>query len=336
MAFNILNIGFDGTVESSFGDRTNYQSNGDQNDIIYFLGTNYGTSAWSNPKNSHITVTTSNITSGDTAVLFDDSTPDATSGTIGNNGNGVATVVLNFTSCIINPTRVDIAGRTSGFGSNNRILNVQVEVSKDNTNWTPLKDPEDFPQFAGILWRNFYNDTDVSGYYKYLRFKYTNGVNNHPTVSISEIKIYGKLKRTDGGVASRVSPVTSLENLADSNITTPQEGDILYREAGFMQAEKETPYRTYREVLSNNFVISNTLFRRPNFYVLDPGGANRNVDLPSLATTGDYIRIRNLNPSFDLVIREPGPIAIQTLSTAAGSTQADCWYDGSNWNLVTY
>jgi len=104
MAVNIVNIGFKGTYPSSTADRTGYVSDLDTNDVFYFLGTNYGTTAWSNPPGtSHLTFTEDlAFGNGDPQeVLFDSNAPTNANDYLSNSSGTPVTMEATATNPVI-------------------------------------------------------------------------------------------------------------------------------------------------------------------------------------------------------------------------------------------
>ncbi len=344
MAFNILNIGFDGTIDSPFADRTNFVSLGDNNDIFYYLGTNYGTSAWANPTGSEVLISSSNsINSGSFDNLIDDD--NNINLPLLNLASNPETVIytFDFANAIINPTKVDISlssgTNTSGNNTNLR----RIQVSNDNSNWTQIGSDNTFytgndlnVNGIGPVWTTF--NPSLSGYWKYFRVLLDRNNSSSPTsfIHINEIKIYGTLLRQNGN-ASKVSIPTTFASLGNVDIDTAVPGDTLVYENNQVTNVQRKIYRTTRLTMSGDISVGNTQFT-PNFYVLDPGGANRNFNLPATPTTSQYFRVRNLNTSFEINIREAGTTTIATIGGpgGAGLTQADMWYDGVEWTVISY
>lgn len=330
MAFNILNIGYDGTVSSTFADRTGYVSNGDNNDIFYFLGTNYGTTAWSNPA-AGLNLTVSGGNSGDDTTWVDNTT---TSNSIGNGTSH--NHQFEFDTCIVNLTRVDYYVYAPSGVSSDVLQQVRLEVSPDGVAWTQIAvNNDDVFGDNGGQWITFDN-LNYTSYNPYFRIGFTKQIafNNANSFRLGEVKAYGTLKRTDGGEASRTSLPQTIDQLPDIEINSPQDGDYLTWAGGVVQHTREKLYETVRT--TNNVVLADNQFL-PNFYIITPS-TTRTVDLPPNPVAGQFFRIRNLNTTFEIQIREPGPTLVATIGGAGGPglTQADCYYDGTEWTVIQY
>lgn len=331
MTFNILNIGFKGTVASSVADRSGYISNGDENDIFYYLGSNYGTSNWINPHTlGEITVSGPDFGSAVTMV-------DNSNTSTGYNNSSTRVFKAEFLNSIISPTRVDYFAH---FPINNGFYNfssIRAEVSNDDINWTEIGSSSGFAGggSAGNTWRNIVNDLDID-FFKYLRVRLfgASGGANSAIPRIGEVKVYGDVKRIDGQEASQISLPRTLEQLADVEINNPLDGDYLYWTGGGVRHQREKLYETVRT--TDNVILEDNQYL-PNFYIITPT-TTHTVDLPPNPSIGQFFRIRNLDNIFEVQIREPGPTIVSTIggSGGIGLTQADCYYDGTEWSIIQY
>ena len=334
MAFNILNIGFDGTLASTFADRTNRVSEGDDNDIFYFLGTNYGTSSWSNPDGAGLLTLSGSEFGGNNWT-------DNTTTSSGYHNSTVFDHNFTFNNVIVNIERLDYFVYAPSASSADILQEVRLEVSLDNSTWIQVAVNStdvlgDVNGGAGDWVSIFPN---YEGYYPYMRIGFTKQIEFDGSLSfrLGEAKAYGTLKRTDGGEAGRVTPPTTLAGLPDVLIDTPQDGDYLYWNSGVVQHRREKLYRTSRQVMTGTVApTAEVNNEEPNFYVLDPNGASRNFDLPNSPERNLYFRVRNLDNGFEINIRESA-VTVATIGGAGGSglTQADMWYDGTEWQIIT-
>ena len=326
MATNIINIGFKGTYPSSTADRTGYVTDLDFNDVFYFLGTNYGTQAWVPP------ATTSNLTFTNTTgsffgpaeeeVLFDSNLT-----TYINSGGGAETITAQFNTARVQPTFVQLYIDFTFPGA--QVQNLVLEGSNDNVVWDELTDIT--PTVTGSGPQVFeFPSLFASAYYEYLRLRVSN-INN-TGVRLTQWKVYGNLFRTDGGEASSVTPVTAVEGLPKF-IPEPsgvKDGDLLFYEGGVVTNRRNTLYETERIVMTGNLVLSAEHY--PNFYILDPNGATRTVDLPASPLESQFIRIKTLDPLFTININDGGTVATLDSSTL----MIEAYYDETDWVILNY
>ena len=334
MTFNVLNIGFAGSFSSNYIERP-FTANEANEDIFYFLGTEFGTTSWSNPNgNGQLTVTVhAGSTSGSPTVLTD--LVDVSSVA----GNAVTWgLQFEFNNCVVSPTDIYIERTFGSSSDNNDVIDQVWEGSNNGTDWEVIGsnniiDAGDISQ----QWENINPNIDT-GFFKFLRFTFTTGgLTGSIGLNIREMELYGALKTLDGTSVSRISPPTSIGNFPDLDLDSPQDGDYLYWDNGRILHRREKLYRTSRQVLSTDIAPSGGLNNQePNFYVLDPGGASRNFDLPANPITGLFYRVRNLDTVFEINIREAA-VTVATIGGAggAGLTQADMWYDGTEWSIIT-
>lgn len=341
MATNIVNIGFKGTYPSSTADRTGYVSDGDNNDIFYFMGTNYGTQAWANPEGTaRLTTTHTGLASSydDLSRPTDNQSPANASGGGGQpgispNASSQATLTFNFLTCKVRPTRVDVSTYSLGNGApayahNNR----QVQVSNNGSTWITLNNAGNASLSNAVEWWNVFDDNSVEEYYQYVRYVWTVGTQGFSWQSLGEVKIYGDLFRTDGGTGSFVTPVNTIEQLpkyVDNNL---QHGDLLYYAGGTVTSRRRLLYNTSRLTMTGTLAISAEYF--PNFYILNPDGSPRNVDLPASPLDETFLRFKTLDGTNAITIRESGPTTIATLNTT--TPVIDLYYSNSTWTVVNY
>lgn len=334
MTFNILNIGYDGSVASTYADRTGYVSNGDNNDIFYFLGTNFGNSVWGNPTPSKVNITGTNIINYNnyTSLTNNDISGDAfTSISPGN--STVGRVTIEFLNIIVKVSRFDVAYRSDQTTADNVANNRILEASTDGVNWVTIYNAGNITIPAGNFWYNIGNSTPTNRYFKYLRYSW-NTINGSGFTGLKEVKLYGEIKTTNNTEASRISLPTTISQLPDVNLTSPQDGDYLTWLGGEVTNLREKLYETVRT--TNSVTTANNQFL-PNFYVMTPS-STLTFDLPPTPVVGQFFRVRNLNNLQEVQIREPGPTLIATIGGAGGPglTQADCYYDGTEWTVIQY
>lgn len=333
MAFNILNIGFSGDVASTFADRSTYVDENDNGDIFYYIGTNFGTSAWSNPTSTpFLSITNTGLQPASINNLTDD---NQTTRLAGNSNSGLSMVFnLNFTDVIVQPTLIQLAYVNTASGSPG-YSNVFFDGSNDGSTWTELIDIADFSADANSasgIWLPPETITDLR-FWTNLRLRWTT-TNSASSNNFSSLLIYGNIKRTDGGTASRVSLPQTINELPDVVINSAQDGDYLEWAGGVVRSKREKLYETVR---TTNSVTTEEAQYLPNFYIITPSTAE-NFDLPPNPIAGQFFRVRNLDNLFQIDIREPGPTVVASIGGAGGPglTQADCYYDGTEWTIITY
>jgi hypothetical protein len=328
MATNIVNIGFKGTYPSTTADRTGYVSAMDTNDIFYYLGTNYGTQSWTNP-NGGPNLTTSLSNAWSAANNANTLTDNSTGGGVTENSNDGLIATFNFLTCKVQPTRIDVA---SNWNMSTSGVNWTAEASEDGINWETI-----VPVFnvgfttGGIRIHNF-TPVNATKYYSYIRLRLSSSNSNATDIYHSEVKIYGKLFRTDGGLASYVSPVTTVEQLPKYIPDDLHDGDLLYYSGGIVTTKRRKLYETERLTMTGTLVISPKFF--PNFYILNPNGAVRNIDLPAQPLDEQFLRFKTLDPLNAISIREGGTTTIATLNTSFPIV--DLYYSNNTWSVISY
>ena len=335
MTFNVLNVGFDGTVSTAYVDRTGYISDGDNNDVFYYLGTNFDTTPWADPSgNGQVTTSFTDFIGGAQTSVTDNAT--TLSGAYFDDNPVFSYVTFQFTNCVVSPSRISEHVR-DGINSGHDILNRQLEGSNNGSSWTVLSTAANVAGTGFVSrWVNGYTNLD-SPYYSYLRLRYRNEVGNSNGARLNEIKLYGRIRRLDGGTAQKVSPAATFSALPDVDLSGAQDGDVLIWDRGRVSYGREIPYRCTRFNMTGTVTTGDTQ-TNPNTYSVDPNGANRNFDLPVTPFTGQYFRVRNRDIAYAIAIREPGPTTVATIGgggPGAGLTQAEMWYDGTEWQIIT-
>jgi len=329
MAVNIVNVGFKGTYPSTTADRTNYISNLDENDVLYFLGTDYGTQAWSNPGSGpHLNFTnTSGFFAGvENEVLFDNEAPGSTGSSYINNTSGIFTFTLEFNTCKVQPTFCQLY--TYG-ASAVTVVNVDLQGSNDNLIWETISNTSNYsvpPSTVGVF---EFPGLFANKYYSYLRVR----LSSSSSARHNELKIYGNLFRTDGGKASSISPITTIESLPKfiPELSGVQDGDLLYYSSGVITNQRNTLYETERLVMTGPLVVPNEHF--PNFYILDPNSSVRTVTLPTTPIDNQFFRFKTLDPLNAITI-EDGTSPIATLNSS--TLVSDLYWDGVDWTVLNY
>lgn len=340
MAFNVLNVGFPGTVATPYSNRQNWQSNGDTNDIFYHIGTNFGTAAWVNPLTTPFvsfvgTEGSINIVSNG-EFLVDHSTAKGSPGANFSSNTQAQTIArFNFTDLVVRLTGIQISTYSS---TTTTATSVSLQGSVDGTNWITLDNIPNISMFSSQSWDAF-ELIPASGaqqrYYQAVRLRWT-ALNQQSWGSVNEIKLYGDIKRTDGGIADRTPIPTTFASLGNVDVEDAVVGDSLRWFEGGVQPLQKTIYRVSRQTMTGDIALGDEQMT-DNFFVLDPNGAARNFDLPVTPTKNQYFRVRSLDNSFEIRIREAA-VTQATIGGAGGPglTQADMWYDGTQWSIITY
>jgi len=332
MAFNILNIGFDGTVSSSFADRSTYINENDNGDIFYYIGTNFGTSAWVNPLNTSFVTATSgaspSVVNRENATDLDNTS--ATRYSVADDSPVTLAIDYQLNNLIIQPTTVQVAIASTGLSQ--IFSNIKFQASNTGSNWQDLIT---FPDTAtGDSTFTFLNPVNLpnADYWSYFRLVWT-ASNQFSNTGISNLLIYGNLKRLDGGRASKISLPRTINQLDDVIIESPNDGDYLYWDQAIAKHQREKLYETLRT--TDNVVLEDDQYL-PNFYIITPS-ITRTVDLPPNPVAGQFFRIKNLNNLNQIDIREPGPTVVVSIGGTGGPglTQADCYYDGVEWQIIS-
>ena len=348
---NLLNIGFDGTFASSLVDLP-YQGV-ELEGIINHLGRNYGTSG--TYTNAHvggqITVTATNMT----ASAYSPS--DMVNHTAVDSGGFYYTFTtsplyftVEFTDVVVQPSRVRMFFDWGSNSSAYDMLPTDLELygSTDGSTYIKLDDGnsaevESETVAAWADWTAESNLTDElntqTRFWKYIRIQHAGPAAAWSTTGVyfKEFEIYGKLYRLDGGNAGgSQTPVFDLDSVSNANLSGKQDGDYLSWQQGGLYPLRPRFLISTRQSMTGTVTVNSN--HDTNFYILNPNGADRNVDLPTSPIAGVYYRIRNLNNTFELNIRESGPTTIATIGGAggAGLTQAEVWWDGTEWQVITY
>jgi len=329
MAVNIVNIGFKGTYPSSTADRTGYVSDLDTNDVFYFLGTNYGTTAWSNPPGtSHLTFTEDlAFGNGDPQeVLFDSNAPTNANDYLSNSSGTPVTMEAHFTTSRVQPTFVQLYFTFNGVTSVN---NIRLQASDDGIMWEDISTSTNISYTATNPVIFEFPGLNADKYYEYIRIICTPAASS---AQFKEWKLYGNLFRTDAGEASQVTPITTVENLPKfiPEQTGVQDGDLLYYNGGIITNQRNTYYETERITMTGTLALSDNHF--PNFYILDPNGAIRTVTLPPTPLASQFFRIKTLDTGFAITIDDGG-----TVTTLDNSTLVtDLYWDGTEWTAINF
>jgi hypothetical protein len=327
MATNIINIGFKGVYPSTAADRTGYISNGDNNDIFHFLGTNFGNQTWSNPVLGSYLDITSDL--GSPSGVWEEElvreTPQLNFNPpyLGTNGNSLR-VTASFTNLKVRPTFSQIVIYTGLV----TYSDISIQGSNDNTNWESISGSIT-GNFGDVVQYFTIPDIASTRYYSYIRLTITGNNNN---TRLKAWKLYGRLSRTDKEAASFTAPINTLEQLPNYLPDDLHNGDLLYYSGGIITNKRRKLYETKRLIMTGNLTINPTFF--PNFYILDPNGASRNVDLPTTPLDEMFLRFKTLDPSNTINIRESGPTTIATLSTS--TPVVDLYYSNSAWTVLSY
>lgn len=336
MAFNVLNIGFAGTISTPFVERQNWVSNGDTNDIFYYIGTNFGQSAWSNPLSGSFVSfvgTEGNVDITDGNPLVDNSVASRNF-SYSSNTNDTTIARFNFNDCLVRPTGIQM----SWYGSSSvTATSISLQGSIDGSTWITLDNIPNQSYGNSQVWDTF--ETGASGnqrFFEAIRVQWTATV-QQGWGSVNEIKLYGDIKRTDGGQAARASIPQTFASLGNVDIDNAVPGDALRWFNGKILPLQKTIYRTQRiDPMTGDLTMGDTQMTN-NYYILNPNGTTRNFDLPTTPTKNQYFRVRSLDNAFEIRIREAA-VTQATIGGAGGPglTQADMWYDGSTWHIITY
>lgn len=335
MATNIVNLGFKGTYSDPTADVSTFTTDNNNDDIFYFLGRNFNTTTWTNPvTNGQVNVTLINAQEGPANVLFDlidnDQNLEVRPGPT---PSPTASIIqIEFTNCRVQPTLFRLRGYNGATTSTYHWQNQVVDVSQDGSTWINIASLGTYVPTSGLnAWRTLYSGTDV-GYFKYIRYSYDVQSPNSNGPRVLELNLYGNLYRDDGGSVGATTPVNLVEQLPKYAPVDLQDGDYLYYNSGIVTNRRKLIYDTTRLTMTGTLAIAEQYF--PNFYILDPNGSTRNVDLPVSPLNETFLRFKTLDGLNAISIREPGPTTIATLNTA--TPVVDLYYENSTWTVINY
>ena len=350
---NIVAIGFGGTFDSPYASPGARTGDLDTNYIFYYLGTNFGTAGWSNPT-ADVTWSQTGITGIPTS--FANSTDNMTiradnSSYVRQSGAGYAELIMDFggggNNIIVRPAQFNIQGSNGNSSPIYFMQNMTLEGSNDNVTYTVLASrPAQVPSTewgpgvfdkgwgTGMIANLVFNNDP--GFYRYLKWRWNTVSGGSSSVRVHQMQIWGEMKRTDGGTASQQSPVFEFQNLLDVE-DSPADGEYLLWWDNQAIWRREAPYFCSRQALNANLQIPDfgSTSDLVTFYILTPDVASREVALPTTPSQGMHYRIKNLDLSKEILVKE-GVTTVSTISTAAGISQCDCYYTGTTWRVIEY
>jgi hypothetical protein len=153
------------------------------------------------------------------------------------------------------------------------------------------------------------------------------------TVAITEIELYGLIRRKDNDYIGSFPKVSTLEHLADSRADKNAKGYLTYNST--LTVTNDVFYKTLRQTLSADYSISDD--SDVLLYNFNPGGVPRIVYLPQIPKLECYIRITNLDGNFAIAVRESGATSnMLSLSNLAGIKTAEFIWEvaTSTWHVT--
>ena len=349
---NIVAIGFGGTFDSPYASPGARTGDLDTNDIFYYIGSDFGNTAWSNPAGVDVTVTSgSNTTEINTPTTNLLSRADSTS-YFRQTSSSDAEIIIDFggagNDVIVRPAQFNCEAANGNSSPIYFMQNMVLEGSNDGTNYTTLATRP--AQVGSSEWGGggvfdkgwgvnmianlvFNNDP---GFYRYIKWRWNTASGGSSSVRVHQMQIWGEMKRTDGGTASQQSPVFEFQDLLDVQ-ANPDDGDYLLWWDNQAIWRREAPHFCSRQALNANFQIPDfgSTSDIVTFYILTPDVASREIALPTTPSQGMYYRIKNLDLSKEILVKE-GVTTVSTISTAAGISQCDCYYTGTTWRVIEY
>lgn len=291
---NVINLQFSDTVEINQV-RLDYTGNEDDDtDIGYFIGTDANTTAYTNLLSS------GEVTSGGAAEIsttqFDRT--KLQSATPATDHNWL------MTNYVISLTDLVLWHENNTSGTQNFVVeafNERTNVYEQIGSFTANSTSE--VKIAITCTMNFYSDD--------IRVRRTSGAANP---EITEIYMYGFLRRKNGGSLGLLPPPTIFEDLADSKVDTSfADGWVKY--VNFIIPDYRYAFISSPVVLTGTFTLGS--LQQSNVIALDPNSADRDVILPQEPHLDHYVRFISLDGSNNLNIKETaaGP-TIVTLSNA--------------------
>ena len=132
---------------------------------------------------------------------------------------------------------------------------------------------------------------------------------------------------------SAYTPIINARRLQGRTVATtaPTHGQVLVWNGNTSQWEPGQSQATNRETLAGTKTLTAS---SPCYQFLNPGGAHRDVVLPDPAAADMRFVFKNLDPAYNLNIKESsGGGAVETL----GATYriAECIHDGTAWHIET-
>ena len=203
-------------------------------------------------------------------------------------------------------------------GSNDDVTYTEIrKVVTDAADWTNVKD------------HYFYCD-NRKGFFKYIKLRQTLTTT---TPEISEIRFYGRLRNLVSGNAGSKVPGDTFSSLLDVDVTNIYDNRIIVYNGSVWETRPNVPWRISNQVLTGDLDITDAYI--PTFYVLSPNGANRIVTLPNPSpVVDDAIKIKSMDGSFDITVREDPADVTPIVLNNAGKLQYEFIWDGTEW-IVT-
>lgn len=300
-----------------------YIPDSDQLDILYQLGTSIRTVPFVNPIGSNVLLSHTGVISS--GII---------NNIIGRNTNGVqfnpSGLPYHIKIEFLNNYEVDLSTITFEVDNLSGVpYSFRLEGSNDNTNWvllerfssgsSPLNVPFSFPV------------ENRQGFFRYIRVRFTD---HSGSLSLVEIKLYGKLRNLVTGVAGQRGIIGTFDNYPDidANRFVVWPDNVLLYDGTTWEARPTFPWEVRKEVLTGDLTL--TTAHQPIFYVISPNGANREIILPDPPTVDDTVRIKNLDGAFDLTVKQNPTDLTPVVLNNAGKLQYEFVYDGVAW-LVT-
>lgn len=177
-----------------------YVSDGDTNDIFYFIGRNFGTASWANPHPARITNVRSTDLVGTPADLTDRAAQDTYTDNLNNSwivsdlGSGVAVVLSKYLIRIRNVADPRAIRNWKIQGSNDPVSNSVIDL--EAATWVDIDSrvaDTTMPNTSGV-WQ-VYTVPSMPAAYRWIRFL-ENGANSSGSdffLTICEWQLYGVL-----------------------------------------------------------------------------------------------------------------------------------------------
>lgn len=153
-------------------------------------------------------------------------------------------------------------------------------------------------------------------------------------VRVYQLFVYGEIIHETQDKLPPTFGATTIEAFTDSflSVDTLAEGSIV--KDGSLQLSPRRAHTMFRQTMTGTFSIPND--STANVYNFDPNGSNRIVNLPRAPQFNHYIRINNLDGSFQIRVNDSDhSTLIQNLSNADGPNTLEAVWANNQWIVTT-
>jgi len=151
---------------------------------------------------------------------------------------------------------------------------------------------------------------------------------------IYQLYIYGEIIHEQQTKLPPSTGATTIESFSDSFIDVDSKSEGTIVKEGSIRLEQRRAHNIFRVTLSSTYDIPDDA--QYNVWNFDPNGANRIVNLPRYPQFNHYLRINNLDGSFQIRINDSDhSTLIQNLSNADGPNTLEAVWANNQWIITT-